>query len=60
MTDANEKDDNTELARAVTEVTGSEPFNAEECFDSPDLQRQLREAKERERLRSKPVGEKPV
>lgn len=48
-------DDNAEVARAVREVTGTGPFNAEECFASPGLQRQLREAKERERLRSKPA-----
>jgi hypothetical protein len=54
---ANEKDDNAELARAVTELTDSEPLKAEECFDSLELQRQFREAKEREKLRANPVRE---
>ena len=53
--DKHKQDENTEAARAVRELTGAEPFNAEECLDSPELQRQLREAKERERLRAKPV-----
>lgn len=50
-----EQDANTEAARVVREVTGSEPYNAEDDLGSPELARQLREAKERERLRGKPV-----
>ena len=53
--DEHKQDENTDAARAVRELTGAEPLNAEECLDSPELQRQLREAKERERLRSKPA-----
>lgn len=45
---------NEQVARAVAVVTDSKGFNAEEGLASPDLQRQLREAKERERLRAKP------
>lgn len=50
--DKHKQDDNAEVVRAVEELTGAEPFNAGECFDSPELQRQLREAKEREKQRS--------
>ena len=32
-----------------------EPINGEDLLESPELKRQLREAKERERLRRKPV-----
>jgi hypothetical protein len=49
-------DNNSKLARAVTELTKSEPLNSSECFESPELKRQFLEAKERERLRRKPVG----
>lgn len=45
---------NEQVARAVSKATDSEPFNGEEGLASPDLQRQLREAKEQERLRAQP------
>lgn len=50
--DAKEEDENAEADRAVRALTGVEPLNAEECFASPELQRQFREAKEREKQRS--------
>lgn len=49
------QDENKDAFRAVQELTGGKAFNAEDCFDSPELKRQFLEAKERERLRSKPV-----
>jgi hypothetical protein len=48
-------DENQSADCTVRELTGQEPLNAEECFDSPELQRQFREAKGREQLRVKPL-----
>jgi len=45
------QDENADAFSAVQELTDGKQFNAEECFDSPELQRQFREAKERERQR---------
>jgi hypothetical protein len=42
-----ERDENTEAVRNVETATDSEPINGEELLGSPELQRQLREAKER-------------
>ncbi|MNC98035.1 hypothetical protein D3C83_158810 [compost metagenome] len=44
-------DTNEQAATVVAIVTDSGAFNGEEGLASPELQRQLREAKERERLR---------
>jgi hypothetical protein len=42
-----DRDLNEEAVRLVNEVTDSEPVNGEDLIESPDLKRQLREAKER-------------
>lgn len=42
-----ELDENQEALRKVEKITGSEPVNGEDLISSPDLKRQLREAKER-------------
>lgn len=40
-------DASTDALRKVEEITDSEPVNGEDLLSSPDLKRQLREAKER-------------
>ncbi len=47
-----ELDESQEALRNVEEITDSEPVNGEDLLSSPDLKRQLREAKEREAKRS--------
>jgi hypothetical protein len=42
-----ERDTSQEALRQVEELTDSEPVNGEELLSSPELRRQLREAKER-------------
>lgn len=42
-----ELDDSQEAVRNVDQITESEPINGEDLLSSPDLKRQLREAKER-------------
>lgn len=42
-----ERDENEQAVRNVETATDSEPVNGEELLGSPELQRQLREAKER-------------
>ncbi len=41
------QDESQEAARNVDRITESEPVNGEDLLSSPDLKRQLREAKER-------------
>jgi hypothetical protein len=47
-----ERDESQEALRNVEEITESEPVNGEDLLSSPDLKRQLREAREREAQRS--------
>jgi hypothetical protein len=47
-----ELDESQEALRNVERITESEPVNGEDLLSSPDLKRQLREAKEREAQRS--------
>ena len=42
-----ERDTSQEALRQVEEITDSEPVNGEDLLGSPELRRQLREAKER-------------
>jgi hypothetical protein len=42
-----ELDESQEAVRNVDRITESEPVNGEDLLSSPDLKRQLREAKER-------------
>jgi hypothetical protein len=42
-----ELDESQEALRNVEKITESEPVNGEDLLSSPDLKRQLREAKER-------------
>lgn len=42
-----EQDTNQEALRKVEKITDSEPVNGEDLISSPNLKRQLREAKER-------------
>jgi hypothetical protein len=42
-----ELDESQEALRNVERITESEPVNGEDLLSSPDLKRQLREAKER-------------
>ena len=42
-----ELDESQEAVRNVDRITDSEPVNGEDLLSSPDLKRQLREAKER-------------
>jgi hypothetical protein len=42
-----ELDESQEALRNVEKITDSEPVNGEDLLSSPDLKRQLREAKER-------------
>jgi hypothetical protein len=42
-----ELDESQEAVRNVDRITDSEPANGEDLLSSPDLKRQLREAKER-------------
>jgi hypothetical protein len=46
--------DNLEVARSVREITGAELPEGEDLLADPELKRQLREAKERERQASGP------
>lgn len=46
------RDANKEALEQVERVTESDRDNGEDLLESEDLKRQLREAKERERLRS--------
>lgn len=56
-----ERDASQEALRQVEEVTESEPVNGEELLGSPELRRQLREAKERlKRESSEPRGQEPI
>jgi hypothetical protein len=41
-----DQDENQEAVRNVEKATDSEPVNGEDLISSPDLKRQLREAKE--------------
>ena len=51
-------DESQEALRNVEEITDSEPVNGEDLLSSPDLKRQLREAKDREAQRSaEPAGQ---
>jgi hypothetical protein len=43
-----ERDTNKEALEQVEKATESEPVNGQELLESPELQRQLREAKERD------------
>jgi hypothetical protein len=47
-----ELDESQEALRNVEDLTESDPVNGEDLLSSPDLKRQLREAKEREAKRS--------
>ncbi len=51
-----ERDTNKEALDQVEHVTGSEPITGDDLLDSPDLKRQLREAKER--LKSESISPK--
>jgi len=42
-----ELDESQEALRNVEKITDSEPVNGEDLLSSPDLKRQLREAKDR-------------
>ena len=42
-----DRDESQEALRNVEAITESEPVNGEDLLSSPDLKRQLREAKER-------------
>jgi hypothetical protein len=56
-----DSDASQEALRQVQEVTDSEPVNGEELLGSPELRRQLREAKERiKRESAQPTGQEPV
>ena len=52
-----ERDASQEALEQVEKATESEPVNGEDLLSSPDLKRQLREAKERERESAKPARE---
>jgi hypothetical protein len=53
-----ERDESQEALEQVQKITESEPVNGEDLLSSPDLKRQLREAKEREAKRSsEPSGQ---
>jgi hypothetical protein len=47
-----EPDESQQALRNVERITDSDPVNGEDLLTSPDLKRQLREAKEREAKRS--------
>ena len=47
-----ERDESQQAVDNVNRLTESEPVNGEDLLSSPDLKRQLREAKEREAKRS--------
>lgn len=51
-----EGDPNKKALERVARITESERDNGEDLLKSEDLKRQLREAKERERLRSPEPG----
>ena len=50
------RDVNRDVVAHVLAATNSAPINGEDLLDTPELKRQFREAKERERLRSKPLS----
>ncbi len=52
-----EPDDNRRALEQVEKISESKSVNGEELLESPDLKRQLREAKER---LSKPSSQEPV
>jgi hypothetical protein len=53
-----ERDESQQALDNVNRITESDPVNGEDLLSSPDLKRQLREAKEREAQRSaKPAGQ---
>jgi hypothetical protein len=52
------RDINKQALEQVEEATESKPVTGDDLLESPELKRQLREAKER--LASEPSGEKPV
>ena len=52
-----ERDASQEALDQVEKATESEPVSGEDLLSSPDLKRQLREAKERESTRPKPEDE---
>ncbi len=47
MPDREPPDENSEIADALARATGTEKPNGEDLLGDPELQRQLREAKER-------------
>jgi hypothetical protein len=47
-----ELDESQEALRNVERITESDPVNGEDLLSSPDLKRQLRDARERESQRS--------
>jgi hypothetical protein len=51
-----ERDESQQAVDNVNRITESEPVNGEDLLSSPDLKRQLREAKERLAKESKPSG----
>jgi len=55
-----QRDASQEALDKVQKITESEPVNGEDLLESPELKRQLREAKERESARSKPDSKKSV
>ena len=56
-----DRDASQEALRQVEEITESGPVNGEDLLSSPDLKRQLREAKERLKQESaKPRDQEPV
>jgi len=52
-----ERDANKEALEQVEKITESDRDKGEDLLESEDLKRQLREAKQRELLRSQPQGE---
>ena len=53
-----ELDESQEALRNVERITESEPVNGEDLLSSPDLKRQLRDAKERRKSESRePLSE---
>jgi len=47
-----ERDESQQAVDNVNRITESEPVNGEDLLSSPDLKRQLRDAKQREAKRS--------
>lgn len=54
-----EPDPIQEAYRKVQQITDSDPVNGEELLGSPELRRQLREAKERLRKEQESTARKP-